>query len=57
MTIDTFVDIFNSILMNKTVIDSGQYKGKRIKEHTRDIINRLLGNRDDSCFTEIIKTC
>lgn len=43
--------------MNKTVIDSGQYKGKRIKEHTRDIINRLLGNRDDSCFTEIIKTC
>lgn len=54
--VKTFTDIFNSILMNNTVIDSGQYKGKRIKEHTRDIINSLLG-RKNSCFTEIIKTC
>lgn len=57
MSPETFTDIFNDILMNNTVIDSGQYKGKRIKEHTRDIINSLLGNRDNSCFTEIIKTC
>ena len=57
MTVKTFAETFNKILMNNTKIDEGQYKGKRIKDHTRDIINKLLGDRKNSCFAKMVEVC
>lgn len=53
MTVKTFAKTFNKILMNDTEID----KGKRIKDHTRTIINSLLGDKQNSCFAKMVDVC
>ena len=53
MTVNTFAKTFNKILMNNTEID----KGKRIKDHTRTIINSLLGDKQNSCFAKMVDVC
>ena len=53
MTVKTFAKTFNKILMNDTEID----KGKRIKDHTRTIINSLLSDKQNSCFAKMVDVC
>lgn len=53
MNIDTFVNTFNSILMSKTRITTK----KTVKEHTREIVNTLLGDKVNSCFQTVAKLC